>query len=212
MKRQAGFTLLELLVAMTLTALLLGSLSAGIYSVVNDWQRDGSALDATLDKTLVVLQLDRALQAAFPHSYINPKKLFRYVYFEADEKSLSFVSTVSAQRQPGLTTWQLTNDEKAGVQLKQTPAFADDPRERLAKLEPVTLLPKYTAHWEFLLQRDTETKEWVKEWDGSERQSLPIAVHLTLTPHDKGGKEQPLEIIAPIRAWRNLDMQPIIPR
>ncbi|HTQ99739.1 MAG TPA: prepilin-type N-terminal cleavage/methylation domain-containing protein [Candidatus Acidoferrum sp.] len=211
MKKSAGFTLIELVVAMTLTALLLGMLTVGLYGVVNDWQRDGSALDTTLDRTLVVLQLDRALQSAFPHSYIDTKKLGQYVYFEADKNSLSFVSTVSPQRKAGLTAWYLTSDDKKGVQLKQTPAFADDPRLRLDDLDPVPLLPEYTAQWSFLLQKNADTKEWVQEWSGRDHQSLPIAVHLTLTPREKGGSKQVLEILAPIRVWRNPSLQPIAP-
>lgn len=209
MKQQRGFTLLEIVVAMTLTAMLLGLLSAGLYGVVNDWQRDGNGLDKELDKSLVVLQLERALQAAFPHTYVDPKRLSRYVYFEADEKSLSFISAVSPQRENGLMAWQLTTDVKEGVRLKQTPAFSDSPNERFAAMDSVELLKDYTASWEFLVQKNPETKEWVKTWLGRERQSLPIAVHLTLTPKGRHEEAQTLDIVAPVRAWRNPDIQPV---
>ena len=62
--RQQGFTLLELIVSMTLTALLLGMLSAGMYSVVNDWTRQTDGLDQAIDKSLVLLQIERAMEAA----------------------------------------------------------------------------------------------------------------------------------------------------
>ncbi len=75
MKRQRGFTLLEIVIAMTLTALLLGMLSAGLYGVVNDWRNETGGLESGLDEALVVLQLDRALQAAFPHTYIDREQL-----------------------------------------------------------------------------------------------------------------------------------------
>lgn len=209
MKRQRGFTLLEIVVSMTLTAMLLGLLSAGLYGVVNDWQREGNGLDRELDKSLVVLQIDRALQAAFPHTYVDPKRLARYVYFEADEKSLSFVSAVSPQRENGLMAWQLLTDVKEGVRIKQTPAFSDNPTERFAAMESLELLKDYTATWEFLVQKNPETKEWVKTWTGRERQSLPIAVHLTLTPRDSRDDAQSLDIVAQLRAWRNPDIQPV---
>ena len=211
MKPGRGFTLIELIVAMTLTAILLAMLSGGLYGVVRDWQRDGSGLDATLDKALVVLQLDRAMQAAFPHTFIDTEKLSRNVYFEADEHRLSFISTVSPQRQNGLTAWELLNDDKHGLQLKQTPAFSDNPDMRLETLKPIPLLPNYTAEWQFLLQKDPQTKQWVKVWSGRERQSLPIAVQLVLTPRNQKKGDDVVEIVVPIRSWRNPDIQPIVP-
>ncbi len=211
MKAARGFTLIELIVAMTLTAMLLAMLSGGLYGVVRDWQRDGSGLDATLDKALVVLQLDRALQSAFPHTYIDTEKVAKYVYFEADEHRLSFISMVSPQRQSGLTAWELSTDDKHGVQLRQTPAFSDNPDMRLTALKPVPLLPNYTAEWHFLFQKDPQTKQWVQTWTGKERQSLPIAVQLVLTPRNKKKGDEVVEIVVPVHSWRNPDIQPIVP-
>lgn len=208
MKQARGYTLLELVLAMTLTAMLLGMLSAGLYSVVNDWQRDTSGLDRALDKSLAVLQLDRALQAAFPHTYIDSERLSRFVYFNGDSSSISFVSTVSPQRSGGLTTWQLVSDERDGVQLKISPAYSDNPDERLEALDAVTLLPDYRAELRYLAQK-ADGKEWQDEWQGSERQSLPLAVELVLRPLRRDSDADVLEILAPIRTWRNPDLQPV---
>ncbi|MEY4640707.1 MAG: hypothetical protein RLZZ227_701 [Pseudomonadota bacterium] len=208
--RSRGFTLLEMLLAMALTALLLGMLSAGVYAVVNDWRDESVGLDDTLDRTLVVLQLERALIAAFPHSYVDPERLSRHVYFEGDESSLSFVSAVSPQRSTGLTGWRLESDAE-GLNLRLTPAFADSPDVRFEELEPSALLPGYRATFRYLLQRSPDEKEWLDEWRGAEQQSLPIAVHLVLTPLDETLDEAPLDIVAPIRAWRHAEIEPVVP-
>jgi general secretion pathway protein J len=208
-KRARGFTLLELLIAMALTALLLGMLSAGVYAVVNDWQDETGNLDATLDRTLIVLQIERALLGAFPHSYIEDD-LARHVYFEGADDALDFVSAVSPQRSAGLTAWRLYSDD-AGVMLKLTPAFADDPDARFEDLEPVELLPGYRASFRYLLQRTPEEKEWLDEWRGGEQQSLPLAVHIVLSPLDEERERPDLEIVAPIRSWRHVEIEPIVP-
>lgn len=210
MKRAQGYTLLELVLAMTLTAMLLGMLSAGLYSVVNDWQRETSGLDKALDKSLVVLQLDRALQAAFAHTYVDPEKFSRFIYFSGDERNVRFISTVSPQRSAGLTAWQLLSDDKQGVLLKITPAFSDNPDERLEALDAVPLLPGYRAELRYLVQDDVDSKEWRDEWEGSERQSLPLAVELVLRPLQRDSDEEVLEILAPIRSWRNPDIEPVV--
>jgi general secretion pathway protein J len=208
-KRARGYTLIELVLAMTLTAMLLGMLSAGLYTVVNDWKRETSGLDRALDKSLVVLQLDRALQAAFAHTYVDPEKLARYVYFKGDDRNLSFISTVSPQRNVGLTAWQLVSDDKEGVLLKTTPAFGDNPDERLDTINAVPLLPGYRAEFRYLIQKDVDSKEWLDEWLGSERQSLPLAVELVLRPLQRDSDEKVLELLAPIRGWRNPDIEPV---
>jgi prepilin-type N-terminal cleavage/methylation domain-containing protein len=211
-ENQRGFTLLELLLSMTLTALLLGMLSAGVYAVVNDWRRETSVLDATLDKALVVLQLERALQAAFPHSYIDTERLRRAIYFQGTEDSLTFISAVSPQRQPGLTAWRLQPASNGGLQLLLTPAYSDNPEERLAELEPSPLRAGYQARFRYLVQRNPQEKEWLDAWDGSQMQSLPHAVHVVLTPRaSQGAPADVLEFIAPIRAWQHFEIEPTIP-
>jgi general secretion pathway protein J len=209
--RQRGFTLLELMLAMGLSVLLLGMLSAGVYSVVNDWRRETSVLDAALDKALVVLQLERALMAAFPHSYVDNESVSLFVYFQGTENELSFVSTVSPQLQPGLTAWRLQSDDRRGLELTLTPAYSDNPDVRFETLTPASLLPDYVAEFRYLVQSNSEEKEWLDSWDGKELQSLPMAVHIVLTPRDNNSNDEVLELVAPIETWRHEDIEPIVP-
>lgn len=211
-QKQSGFTLLEIMVSMTLTAMLLGMLSAGIYSVVNDWQNETSVLDESLDKSLVLLQIERALFAAFPHSYIDYEgTLSRQVYFHGDENEMRWVTTVSPQRRTGLTAWKLSSDIEEGLQLTLTPAFSDNPDSRFDELEPTNILNNYTAEFRYLVQRNEEEKEWLDEWDGIEMQSLPIAVYIVLYPIDELIDEETLEVLAAIKTWRHENLQPSIP-
>jgi len=205
--RQSGFTLLEIMMSMTLTAMLLGMLSAGLYSVVNDWQNETSVLDETLGKSLVLLQIERALYAAFPHSYINRERLSRFVYFNGDESEMRWVSAVSPQRRNGLTAWRLTSDSEDGLQLTLTPAYSDNPDPRFEELEPTVILPNYEVEFRYLVQRNDDEKEWLDEWIGEEMQSLPIAVHIILSPIDEDLDEEVLEVLAAIRAWQHEDIQ-----
>jgi len=196
---------------MTLTAMLLGMLSAGVYSVVNDWQNETSVLDETLDKSLVLLQIERALFAAFPHSYIDYDTLEREVYFDGYEDEMRWVSTVSPQRRTGLTAWRLTNDYEQGLQLTLTPAYSDNPDVRFENLEPTLILPNYTAEYLFLVQRNEDEKEWVDEWVREDMRSLPIAVQIILTPIDDRLDDEILEVLAAIKTWQHEDIQPTIP-
>ena len=102
-----GFTLIEVILALGLTSLILGLLSTGVFLVADDWNRNSDVLDQSLDEALSILQIDRSLHGAFPHSFTNEETLSRQLFFTGEDDYLSWVSTVSPQRSAGLTTWEL---------------------------------------------------------------------------------------------------------
>ena len=156
--KQAGFTLVEIIRSLGLTALLLGLLSSGVYIVADDWNRNSDVLDKSLDQALAVLQIDRALQGAFPHSYTNFDTLGREIYFHGEDDYLSFVSAVSPQRSPGLIVWEMYSVADEGVYLSLVPAFSDNPTQRLSESEPLLVLENYTAEFSYLYQDLNETR------------------------------------------------------
>src|SRR5690606_30148323 len=145
--------------------------------------------------------------AAFPHSYVHPERLSRHIYVNGEGTTLDFVSAASPQRSKGLTAWRLSNDDE-GLMLKLAPAFAGNPAARLDELDAVLLLPGYRASFRYLLQRNPEEKAWLDTWNAEERQSLPLAVHVLLSPLDDAREPAELEIVAPIRAWRHAQIAP----
>ncbi len=198
--KQTGFTLVEIILALGLTALLLGLLSSGIYVIAEDWNRNSGTLDERLDQALVILQIDRALHGAFPHSYTNIETLGREIYFLGEGDYLSWVSTVSPQRSPGLTVWEMYSVAGEGVYLGLVPAFSDNPEERLSESEPVLILKNYTVEFSYLYQGLNQTRLWTDEWPGNEELALPLAVYLRFVPgRDYEGKKEELEIVARIR-------------
>ena len=80
-RQSQGFTLIEVVLALGLTTLLLGLLSSSVFIVAGDWNRSSNSLDENLEVSLALLQLDRALHGAFPHSFTNEETLNRQIYF-----------------------------------------------------------------------------------------------------------------------------------
>jgi general secretion pathway protein J len=203
-----GFTLVEVILALALTATLLGLLSTGVYVVGRDWNSNADRLDRNLDEALSILQIDRALHGAFPHGFIDPETSTRYVYFVGEDDYLSWVSTVSPQRQPGLMAWELFSDDQ-GVHLSLAPAYSDSPGERLERAEPQLILPGYEAGFSFLYQELDESRQWRDDWLGEEMQSLPLAVHVRFTPlDDQSGTLQELEVVARIASNQHRNLRP----
>lgn len=204
---QAGFTLLELVVALTLSTLIMLMLAVGMNTVVNDWSRSRNYLDDSLDKILILLQIDRALAGAFPYTYLDKDQAGCFqkkcIFFEGEENKIAWVSTVSPGRQPGLMTWQLLpSDKETGVEIRTVPAFATDPTERLEKeAVSVTALEGYKLSFEYLYvdeRTKTDTK-WLKEWSAKKLRGLPWAVRILLE-NEKNSTEQSVEVIATILA------------
>lgn len=207
MKRHSGFTLIEIILSLALTALLLSLLSGGMYAVMNDWESNTDALDERLDETITILQIERALKGAFPHSYRDNSSLGRFVYFQGDDETLGWVSTVSPQRAGGLMAWQLESRSGEGVFLKLVPALSDNPEQRFDDIEATVLLPNYEAEFSYLYEELDFSKEWRDEWIGEEQNALPLAVHILLTPIDADDTRS-INIVANIAANTHRDIRP----
>ena len=207
--KQVGFTLVEIILSLGLTALLLGLLSSGVYIVADDWNRNSDVLDRSLDQALAVLQIDRALQGAFPHSYTNFDTLGREIYFHGEDDYLSFVSAVSPQRSPGLTVWEMYSVADEGVYLSLVPAFSDNPTQRLSESEPILVLENYTAEFSYLYQDLNENRLWIDDWLGEEQLSLPLAVYVHFVPErDFEDVNEELEIVARIKNNQHRSIRP----
>ena len=208
-EKQTGFTLVEIILSLGLTALLLGLLSSGVYIVSEDWNRNSGVLDENLDQALAVLQIDRALHGAFPHSYTNVDTLGREIYFLGEGDYLSFVSTVSPQRSPGLTVWEMYTVEGEGVYLSLVPAFSDNPTGRLSESEPILVLENYTAEFSYLYQDLNKNRLWADEWHGTEKLSLPLAIYVRFVPErDFQDVNEELEIVARIKNNQHRSIRP----
>jgi general secretion pathway protein J len=199
-RNSSGFTLIEVILALGFTAMILGLLSTGVFIVAEDWNRNSDILDESLDETLAILQLDRALHGAFPHSYTNEESLGREIYFVGQDEYISWVSTVSPQRNPGLTAWELYSERDEGVYLNLAPAFSDNPATRLEEREPTLFIENYTMELSYLYEESGEEKLWIDEWVGEEALSLPLAVYVRFIPlDDVEDEKEGLEIVARVR-------------
>ena len=201
MYKKNGFTLLELLIALTLSTMVILLLAVGMNVVMSDWERSDTRLENSLDKVLVLLNIERALEGAYPHTYLDKDDNKKYIFFEGEEESLVWVSTVAPTRHPGLQIWQLSPSKKNDwVQIKVTPAFAGDPNERLeAETKSLTILEGYKATFEYLYKDDKldDENDWLDKWSAKKLQALPNAVRMILT---SDGDTEPLEVVALIQA------------
>ncbi|MEY3220387.1 MAG: hypothetical protein RIT27_1744 [Pseudomonadota bacterium] len=215
--RALGFTLLEVIIALALAALVTTVLTIGIKIIIADWQRTEQQLEEKFDASLALLQIETALEGAFCFLYPDKKENKNYIFFEGKKDSLQWISTVSPKRDSKLTAWQLKRGkDERGLQVRISPAFAGNPTSLLEKTDPLDLFEGFSVSFEYLeieerdQYTDNEKANWLEEWDGKTRQSLPKAVRISLV--EGQGEENPLEIIAIIPANEHLTLRPIKPQ
>ena len=210
-KNVEGFTLVEVLLSLSLTTLLLSLLSGGMFIASGEWSRSSENLGLQIDQNLSLLQFERALQGAFPHSYANSESLSREIFFSGESDSISWVSSVSPQRESGLTAWRLYNDSSLGIMLQLAPAFSDNPQLRLDEAEPTIILPNYRLQVRYLIPAGDRQMEWSTVWYGSELMSLPSAVHLEVIPANSRANRDRVELLSSLRSNRHRSLQPVRP-
>ncbi len=181
--RNAGFTLLELLLALSLSALLLSVLAYASSTISTQWNRQNDLLQDDVEQALYLLRLERALQGMFPYTYRREGEAQSLLLLEGNEDALIWVSTQSPGRMSMLNVWRLRNSEE-GILLDRAP-LAGGFSEETMNWGGVERLPGFAAiriGYAGLSQTDKRL-EWVDEWptqnqSGAARK-LPRAVRIS---------------------------------
>jgi len=175
--RPTGFTLLELLLALGIVALLLVIVSGGLRVGLTAWQR-GEERTAKLDRarSLVVL-LEHGLAGAFPYRVTTETEPEPRILFDGRPDRLTF-ATLSPPLPMGPTTAfsavRLSADD-GGLALRQQVL---PNRVVLDRLDPMLVDTHTTAVRFRYLGLDPES--WQETWDITKEETLPRAVEITL--------------------------------
>jgi prepilin-type N-terminal cleavage/methylation domain-containing protein len=193
-----GFTLLELLLALGIVAVLLVIVSGGLRVGLAAWQR-GEERTAKLDRarSLVVL-LGRALGGAYPYRAMPATVQESRILFDGRPDRLTFV-TLSPPLPAGPTTAfsavSLAVDG-AGFALRQQVL----PNQLvLDRLDPILVDAQTTAvRFRYLGQ---EPEAWQEAWDLTKEETLPRAVEITLVT-GTGARSAQQTLTVPIQVNR----------
>ena len=215
MRHARGFTLLELLISLT----LMGLVSLGVYGALGfgaEALERGAARSIENQRVRAALALIvRKLKSAYP--LMLPVDGERLVYFFGDEEELRFVASADRPEIGGLEKVSYFIKEEDGrrglwmrISAPTLPADLVEEREGSLSLEAEVLSDVDELVWEYFGQRRDEDEEtWHETWSGEEEPQLPQAVRLSwrATPPDGGGTggvpnewqiEVPIQVREPI--------------
>jgi len=191
----AGFTLIELILTLSIVAAMLVIAFGGLRVGLAAWQR-GEERTAKLDHTrsLAVL-LERALDGVFPYRIASDGEQEARVLFEGLPDRLTFVtlSPPFPTGTPAAFTAVSLSADAAGLALRQqilpNPVEPDRVRPLLVDARTSGLRFRYLG-----LERDA----WQDAWNVGTDEGLPRAVEITLVT-GPGPRGVPQTLTVPIR-------------
>lgn len=210
-RRQRGFTLLELLVSVSLTAVVLMLLSSGLRLTEAAWRRGNERLTAMGQ----MLAADDAIQAQISSAIPRPittqyqQRPWQLITFRGEAREARFLSNYSAQGGRSFGLWlvsyrvvhesngkeQLVMSERGLSDEQQLPIFflSNQP-----PTEPGFLFAERADHIELSYLRPSSPgmpAAWVSEWKCDDQKELPRGVRI----HWQSAKqERDLTLVIPV--------------
>ena len=197
-RRAAAFTLIELLLALAIFAIVMSMAGGSFWSIMKAWNRGNSLLDQLHHGEFAMDQLVSALRSAAWF----PSKPESYGFWLDDsggtgphaENVISWVTGGSAFLPPesedrdGLHRLSVTvegSGPKRALRVSAWPHIVEDPRDASPEEYDVAAgVSGLSCEW-----YDFEDESWSQDWE--ETNSLPKLVRLTLTMQPQGEQRDP---------------------
>lgn len=189
MKAARGFTLLEVLMAVLLLAVLLGGAYGGLRASANAMRAGEAAIDRTDRLRTAQEFLRRQFNQIAPLAYAHDDKEGLNIVFEGDAQFMRFVAPMPgylSRGGPYLQTLELVRG-KDGLQLQFTDTMLNGyDADKPAKDEPApVVLLDHIASGRFLyrgLDDQGQLADWSDQWESTEITPLMLRVELSMQP------------------------------
>jgi general secretion pathway protein J len=190
---ETGFTLLEVLVSVTLIALMAVAISELFSLSMRSWSRGMAFIDTNQRYRSLTGSVQKQIASAYPlfTSQLDSQQsgTTRFPIFIGDESTLQFVSFNSFQfaASPGLTfvKYEFAENSNGGYSLieTETPYTGQLPDDAALEQARVTnVFDNLTdCTFEYYSVGDANNSpQWLTEWNGQTLMKMPGAVRLTM--------------------------------
>ncbi len=199
-RRERGMTLLEILVALTILAVIVVVLVSSLRVGIRAWEAGERRAAIQQELRAVMELLTEALSTATPYRGRLGGGLDRVVLFEGAPDEVHFVTTapplvLDAPAAPfHAVTLRRTGEAELWLAERLIPAdepFGDSPRTVLAR-----------AVTTFKLEYRDSQGVWTDQWDPRNAGGLPSAVKIELTVEDRTRGKKTTTFVVPIPLGR----------
>jgi len=181
-RRQQGFSLLELVVAITLMGLVLVVLYSGLRLGLNGWDSGERRAEASNRLRSAQEFLRRQLAQSMTVYETNDDRRERFVVFAGRSEGIEFVAPMPARLGQGGLYRMWIEMADGQLRLRQRPYLPGNPA---AGEERVNVLLEGVSAMEWAYfgperDNDQESPRWHADWTSTERRPLLVRLNLTL--------------------------------
>jgi general secretion pathway protein J len=207
-----GFTLLEMLIAVTLVALM----AVGLWSVftigIRSWSRGTQFIDKNQRHRSILDMVRKQMASAYGlyGQFDEESEKDSYLIFNGTEDSVRFISLNSLQfmESPGLTlvSYEVARDPEGDYSLMEREMrYVGQTLNQEFPVATGRSVPIFenlsSCAFEYLDPGDGDSPPaWVSEWAAEEKGRLPAAVSMTMVSLDPRGHTLSRHMVVPIPA------------
>ncbi|MCX5901085.1 MAG: prepilin-type N-terminal cleavage/methylation domain-containing protein [Proteobacteria bacterium] len=204
-----GFTLLELMLAISIFALVVVVLFSSFWAGIGAWEKGEQRIEFQQRMRSVCELLFREVSAAYPY-FLTPSQLDKHttsVAFFGEANSLRFVSYANLhKRASGLCMLEFWVSEHNGLMLGEAAALVAnkedfDAAPLRSPENALAICPELRGlqFQYFDRKKDDDPGEWIEQWDPAERRGyMPRIIRVTLTFSDPRGERLTQQMMIPI--------------
>lgn len=210
----AGFTLVEMVVAVTLIVMISLVLWVALRISIASWRRGTETMDENQRSraTMDLMQKQMASVSAIVPPLNLQLGIVQNPIFAGTEAGIQFVSQCSLRFRdnPGLTfiSYEIVPAEQGEFALieRETRYLGGDPTQTVSfegSNEPVTTIFNHLARawFEYLDPGDEQVPaQWVASWDSADAGRLPAAISLSVSAYGPNRTVQNRQLVIPLMA------------
>jgi type II secretory pathway pseudopilin PulG len=208
LKNNRGFTLLELLIAITLSILILVVLGAAMRLGYKSQAKGTERSEVTQKVRILEDRIAWLIRGAYP--YYLKKTDEKKIFFDGKSDRVGFVTSsidshgTGPEDLAGLK-WVSIFTDSDGLKIREKVFFLedvfDDSKGKVYLLDPEVRKIQFEF---FEIKEDEKQGDWISEWDPGDKETIPSAVKVTMTLERNGQKIVIPEMIVRLSAQRKI--------
>lgn len=205
-----GFTLLELLITLTILTMLVGVIFGCLHIGIRAWEKGEEVVEGNQEMRILLDLIPQQIRSLYPYKFKEGD--IESLAFKGDSDSIRFISTLGATSRgtAGLALVSYFVDPSHGLMLCEKRIFKREMFENEWDMKedgiPLSSLISGIA-----FEYQGEEGDWSREWDANEEGAFPYVIRLALTYKEKvSDKEATAALTIPLIA-KSLGRMPFSP-
>lgn len=199
LKNNKGFTLLELLIAITLSILILVVLGSAMRLGYKAQAKGTERGEVTQKMRILEDRIAWLIRGAYPFYLKKPDE--KKIFFDGKSDRAGFVTSSIDAHGKGLEDlaglkWVSIFADSEGLKIREKIFFLedvfDDSKGKVYLLDPEVRKIEFEF---FEIKEDEKEGAWISEWDPSDKETIPSAVKVKMTLERNGQKVEMPEMI-----------------